>query len=87
MNNRSSTCPTIHTLPEVNLPILPKLQQLGLINPGDIRPIEVGETLCKLTAKCLCVAMRMKATHKPCQYGIACPFGDEKIAYSLRFMH
>ena len=32
----------------------------------------------------LCGNEDVKATHKPCQYGIACSFGDEKIAYSLR---
>ena len=59
------------------------LTALNKSSPGDIRPIAVGESLRRLTAKCLCVAMKTKAAD-PFQYGVACPFGAEKIAHSVR---
>ena len=57
------------------------LTALNKSSPGDIHPIAVGETLRRLTAKCLCVAMRMKAADffKPFQYGVACPLELRKL--------
>ena len=54
--------------------------------PLDVRPIAVGETLCRLTGKCLCAAVRCKAAEffHPHQFGVAYPFGTEKIAHGLR---
>ena len=54
--------------------------------PLDVRPIAVGETLCHLTGKCLCAAVKCKAAEffHPHQFGVACPFGTEKIAHGLR---
>ena len=55
-------------------------------SPFDIRPIAVGEALRRLTGKCLCAMVKVKATgfFHPFQYGVACPFGAEKIAHGLR---
>ena len=52
----------------------------------DIRPIAVGETLRRLTAKCLCTVVKAKAAlfFQPHQFVISCPMGDEKIAHGLR---
>ncbi|KAL5500379.1 hypothetical protein EMCRGX_G011931 [Ephydatia muelleri] len=54
--------------------------------PLDVRPIAVGETLRRLTGKCLCAAVKCKAAEffQPHQFGVACPFGTEKIAHGLR---
>ena len=54
--------------------------------PLDVRPIAVGETLRRLTGKCLCAAVKCKAAEffQPHQFGVACPFGTEKIAHELR---
>ena len=62
------------------------LTALNKSSPGDIRPNAVGESLRTLTAKCLCVEMKTKAADffNPFQYGVACPFGAEKIAHSVR---
>ena len=62
------------------------LTALNKSSPGDIRPIAVGESLRRLTAKCLCVEMKTKAVDffNPFQYGVACPFGAEKFAHSVR---
>ena len=55
-------------------------------SPFDIRPIAVGEALRLLTGKCLCAMLKVKATgfFHPFQYGVACPFGAEKIAHGLQ---
>ena len=52
----------------------------------DIRPIAVGESLCRLVGKCLCAAVKTKATEffKPFLFGAACSFGAEKFALGLR---
>ena len=62
------------------------LTDLNKSSPGDICPSAIGETLRKLTAKCLCVAMRMKAADffKPRQYGVVGPIGAEKVAHRIR---
>ena len=54
--------------------------------PLDVQPIAVGETLCRLTGKCLCAAVKCKAAEffHSHQFGVACPFGTEKIAHGLR---
>ena len=66
-----------------NLTALNKLKSGG---PFDIRPIAVGETLCRLTEKSLCVMVKVKATNffHPFHDSVACPFGAEKIAHGLR---
>eukprot|EP00731_Ephydatia_muelleri_P021902 Em0014g493a len=54
--------------------------------PGDIRPIAVGESIRRLTGKCLCVALKEKAASffEPSQFGVACPNGAEKVIHGLR---
>ena len=54
--------------------------------PGDIRPIAVGESIRRLTRKCLCVALKDKAASffEPSQFGVACPNGAEKVIHGLR---
>eukprot|EP00731_Ephydatia_muelleri_P025447 Em0017g530a len=54
--------------------------------PGDIRPIAVGESIRRLTGKCLCVALKEKAASffEPSQFGVACPNGAEKVTHGLR---
>ena len=66
-----------------NLTALNKSKSDG---PFDIRPIAVGEALRRLTGKGLCVMVKIKATDlfHHFQYGVACPFGAEKIAHGLR---
>ncbi|KAL5506266.1 hypothetical protein EMCRGX_G007877 [Ephydatia muelleri] len=51
---------------------------------SDIRPIAVGETLRRLTAKCLCAVVKAKAAEffQPHQFGVSCSMGAEK---STRF--
>eukprot|EP00731_Ephydatia_muelleri_P015211 Em0008g931a len=53
---------------------------------SDIRPIAVGETLCRLTAKCLCAVVKAKAAEffQPHKFGVSCSMGAEKIAHGLR---
>ena len=53
---------------------------------SDIRPIAVGETLRRLTAKCLCLTIREKARDlfQPLQVGVACRSGSERITHGLR---
>eukprot|EP00731_Ephydatia_muelleri_P025227 Em0017g310a len=53
---------------------------------SDIRPIAVGETLRRLTAKCLCAVVKAKAAEffQPHQFGVSCSMGAEKIAHGLR---
>ena len=53
---------------------------------GDIRPIAAGDTLRRLTAKCLCSLVREAAASYflPCQLGVAFPGGAESIIHGLR---
>ena len=53
---------------------------------SDIRPIAVGKTLHRLTAKCLCAVVKAKAAEffQPHQFGVSCSMGAEKIAHGLR---
>ena len=55
-------------------------------NPPDVRPIAVGETLRRLTGKCICAILRDKISlfFQPSQFGVACKAGVEKIVHSLR---
>ena len=55
-------------------------------SPPDIRPIAVGETLRRLTGKCLCALVKEKASEffQPLQLGVACASGAEKIIHGLR---
>ena len=55
-------------------------------SPPDIRPIVVGETLRRLTGKCLCALVKEKASEffQPLQLGVACASGAEKIIHRLR---
>ena len=55
-------------------------------NPPDVRPIAVGETLHRLTGKCICAILRDKISSffQPSQFGVACKAGAEKIVHSLR---
>ena len=52
----------------------------------DICPIAVGETLRRLTAKCLCAVVKAKAAEffQPHQFGYSCSIRAEKIAHGLR---
>ena len=54
--------------------------------PPDIRPIAVGETIRRLTGKCMCALVKDKATEffQPLQLGVACHAGAEKVAHALR---
>ena len=54
--------------------------------PEDIRPFAVGESIRRLTGKCLCVALKEKAASffKPSQFSVACPNGAEKVIHGLR---
>ena len=54
--------------------------------PPDIRPIAVGETIRRLTGKCMCALVKDKATEffQPLQLGVACRAGAEKVAHALR---
>ena len=55
-------------------------------SPPDVRPIAVGETLHRITGKCICAILRNKISSfiQPSQFGIACKAGAEKIVHSLR---
>ena len=55
-------------------------------NPPDVRPIALGETLRRLTGKCICAILRDKISpfFQPSQFGVACKAGVEKIVHSLR---
>ena len=55
-------------------------------NPPDVRPIAVGETLRRLTGKCICAIQRDKISSffQPSQFGVACKAGAEKIVHSFR---
>eukprot|EP00731_Ephydatia_muelleri_P039251 Em1273g1a len=46
----------------------------------------VGEAVRRLVGKCLCAAVKIKAHHffHPFQFGVACPFGAEKMVHGLR---
>ncbi|KAL5483840.1 hypothetical protein EMCRGX_G020256 [Ephydatia muelleri] len=52
----------------------------------DIRPIIVGEVLCRLTGKCLCSILRDKFStfFQPSQFGVACKAGIERVVHNLR---
>ena len=54
--------------------------------PFDICPIAVGGALRRFTGKCVCAMVKGKAidSFHLFQYGVACPFGAEKIAPGLR---
>eukprot|EP00731_Ephydatia_muelleri_P007578 Em0003g1826a len=54
--------------------------------PPDIRPIAVGESLRRLTGKCICALVKDKASDlfQPLQLGVACSSGSEKIIHGLR---
>ena len=49
--------------------------------PGDIQPIAVGESIRRLTGKCLCVALKERAASliEPFQFGITCPMVLKKL--------
>ena len=55
-------------------------------SPPDIRPIAVGESLRRLTGKCICALVKDKAydLFQPLQLGVACSSGSEKIIHGLR---
>ena len=65
---------------------LTALNKFKPVCPPDIRPITVGETLRRLTGKCLCVVIKNKAPelNHPLQFGVACTAGSEKIVHGLR---
>ena len=52
----------------------------------DVRPIAVGETLRRLTSKCLCAAFREPAREWLCplQVGVAVPLGAEAAVHTAR---
>ena len=54
--------------------------------PTDVRPTAVGETLWRLTGKCLCTLLKGKFSSffQPFQLGVACKAGVEKVIHSLR---
>ena len=65
------------------------LTALNKMKPGcppDIIPIAVGETLRRLTGKCLCVVIKDKESEffHPLLFGAACTAESEKIIHGLR---
>ena len=48
--------------------------------------LQWGETLRRLTGKCICAILRDKISSffQPSQFGVACKAGAEKIVHSLR---
>ena len=46
----------------------------------------MGETLRRLTGKCLCLLVKTKASDffDPLQFGVACPLGSEKVIHGIR---
>ena len=52
----------------------------------DIRPIAVGESLRRLTGKCICALVKNKASDlfQPLQLGVSYSSGSEKIVHGLR---
>ena len=62
------------------------LTVLSKNRPSDIRPIAVGEVLRRITSKCLCHLIRVRAADffQPLQLGVACPQGVEKIVHYLQ---
>ena len=55
-------------------------------SPPDVRPIAVGETLHRLTGKCICTILRnnFSSFFEPSQFRVACKAGAEKIVHSFR---
>eukprot|EP00731_Ephydatia_muelleri_P032786 Em0024g330a len=62
------------------------LNELKDGSPPDLRPIAVGESLRRLTGKCICTLVKDKASDlfQPLQLGVACSSGSEKIIHGLR---
>ena len=60
------------------------LNKSNELSPPDARFITVGETLCRLTAKCICAALKHRIFFQPYQFGVAFKTGAEKIVHSLR---
>ncbi|KAL5503591.1 hypothetical protein EMCRGX_G010564 [Ephydatia muelleri] len=58
----------------------------GKAPPMVARPIAVGESLRRLTGKCICALVKDKASDlfQPLQLGVACSSGSEKIIHGLR---
>jgi hypothetical protein len=52
----------------------------------DLRPIAVGESLRRLTAKCLCARAQAKVVQSlsPEQFGVGLPGGGEALVHSVR---
>ena len=52
--------------------------------PPDVRPIAVGETLHRLTGKCICAILGTSFLlfFQPSQFDVACKSGAEKIIYT-----
>ena len=52
---------------------------------GDVRPIAVGETLRRLTSKCLCAVTKDEAAAylRPLQVGVACSLGAEAVIRTI----
>jgi hypothetical protein len=53
---------------------------------GDLRPIAVGESLRRLTAKCLCARAQAKVAQSlfPEQFGVGLPGGGEALVHAVR---
>ena len=53
---------------------------------NDLRPVAVGETIRRLTSKCLCSTVReaAQALFAPLQVGVACPRGGEAAVHVVR---
>ena len=58
-------------------------------NKEDVRPIAVGETLRRLTGKCICAILKDKISSffQTSQFGVACKGDAEKIVHMLSSMH
>ena len=53
---------------------------------NDLRPIAVGESLRRLTSKCLCATVKdfVKDLLTPLQVGVSCPLGAESAVHVVR---
>ena len=54
-------------------------------DPGDVRPIAVGETIRRLASKCFCAETKETAADylRPLQVGVACPLGAEATVSAI----
>ena len=78
----SGTLPTeaVYYLGSASLTALKKPSS----NPGDVRPIAVGNVIRRIAVKCACSIIKDKARRHlaPHQLGVAVPSGSDKIIHN-----